>query len=108
MKRKKKSPDFESIRHEIARRLRAGLPLAGMIAATTLLCGCSEGSTFGRTAGDVPMDRTQQPAPPAKNDGNETENDLPAGDVEPPPNQRSESVDPASTMGRYPAKKEDK
>ena len=42
MKRKKNSSDFESIRREIARRLHAGLPLAGMIAATSLLCGCQE------------------------------------------------------------------
>ena len=41
-KRKKTSPDFESLQREIARRLQAKLPLAGMIAATTLLCGCHE------------------------------------------------------------------
>ena len=39
---KSKSRAFESIRREIAHRLQVGLPLAGMIAATTLLCGCNE------------------------------------------------------------------
>jgi len=108
MKRKKTLPEFESLQRRIARRLKAGLPLAGMIAATGLLCGCSEGSMFGRTAGDVPMDRTKQQDQPKKNAENETENDLPAGDIEPPPNKKSENIDPAGTMGRYPAKKEDK
>ena len=105
---KSKPQSFESVRREIARRLKAGLPLAGMIAATGLLCGCSEGSMFGRTAGDVPMDRTQRPAPSEKNGGKKIDNNLPAGDVKPPPNKKSENIDPAGTMGRYPAKKEDK
>ena len=119
MKRKKTSPDFESVRREIARRLQTGLPLAGMIAATGLLCGCQERA--GRVpAGSMPRDpalyeqQTEQPKPktppqPKKNDRNETENDVPMGDVEPPPsNQTNETCDPAGTMGRYPGKKQDK
>jgi len=116
MKRKKKSADFDRIQREIARRLQAGLPLAGMIAATSLLCGCQE------RAGRVPEglverdpslyeqqnEQPKQPKPKKKNDKNETENDLPAGDVEPPPNRKNESFDPASTMGKYPAKPEKK
>ena len=134
MKRKKTSPDFESLQNRIARRLKAGLPLAGMLAATSLLCGCNEGSVFGRTAGSVPMkdDRNEQPVSPEKNgkceqcpdrtprvpaqpkDGanrrNETEDEVTFGDVPmpPPSNKKNETFDPASTMGKYPAKKEDK
>jgi hypothetical protein len=129
MKRQKTSPDFESLQRRIARRLKAGMPLAGMIAATTLLCGCNEGGAFGRTAGSVPMDRTEQPQPPAKKNGkNEDPEKIPMGYVPsdpnrkseiestrttgamppPAPNRKNEKVDPASTRGRYPAKKEDK
>ena len=39
---KSESQAFESVRREIARRLQTGLPLAGLIAATSLFCGCSE------------------------------------------------------------------
>ena len=116
MKRKKTSPDFESIRREIARRLQAGLPLAGMIAATTLLCGCRERA--GRVPeGSVPRDpslyeQQTETKPKAqnqpKNQKNETESDVPAGDVEPPPNRNNETCDPASVMGRYPAKPKNK
>ena len=96
MNRKKKLQPFESIRREIARRLQAGLPLAGMIAATTLLAGCHEHSE-NFPAGSVPRDptlyeQTEKPKPKA-----------PA-----PPNKNNETIDPAGTMGRYPAKKEDK
>ena len=114
---KSKPQSFESIRREIARRLQTGLPLAGMIAATTLLCGCEEKSSRGVLAGmPVPPknhseQKSEQPKPkasnpPNKNDKSETENDLPAGAIKPPPNGKNESVDPASTMGRYPAKPE--
>ena len=135
MSRKKKLQPFESVRREIARRLQAGLPLAGMIAATTLLTGCHEHSE-NFPAGSVPRDpalyeQTEKPKPktpaPAKKNGrseqntfrttgivarpepnrcNETENDVPAGDVEPLPNRHNETCDPASTMGRYPGKPE--
>ena len=134
MKRRKNSTDFENLQNRIARRLKAGLPLAGMIAATGLLCGCNEGSVFGRTAGSVPMkdDRTEQPVSHKKNgkseqypdrtaevpaplqEGpnrrNETEDEVTSGDVPmpPPSNKKNETFDPAGTMGKYPAKKEDK
>ena len=139
MSRKKKLPPYESVQREIARRLQAGLPLAGMLAATTLLCGCQERPPRG-PIGKMQMNETPRceqksekpkpktPPPPKKNGRseqntfrttgivarpepnrrNETENDVPMGDVEPPPNRKNETVDPASTMGRYPAKKQDK
>ena len=138
MSRKKKLQPCESVQREIARRLQAGLPLAGMIAATTLLTGCQERGERV-PAGSVPRDpslyeqqterpKPKTPAPAKRNDRseqqsfrttgmvapvesnrrNETENDVPAGDVEPPPNQKSETYDPAGTMGRYPAKPENK
>ena len=137
-KRKKTSPDFESLQREIARRLKAKLPLAGMIAATTLLTGCHEHSE-NFPAGSVPRDpslyeqtekpKPKTPAPAKRNDRgeqqsfrttgmvapvesnrrNETENDVPAGDVEPPPsNWKNETHDPASVRGRYPSMKRDK
>ena len=97
MKRKKTSPDFESIRREIARRLQSGLPLAGMIAATTLLCGCRERS--GRVPeGSVPRDPSLYEQPTEK----------PKPKTPPKPNRKNETVDPASTMGRYPAKPENR
>lgn len=114
MSRKKKLQPFESIRRDIARRLQAGLPLAGMIAATTLLCGCDE-LTGGKTAGIAPREdaavceqQTERPKPVRSksepNAQNETENKVPRGKMTaPPPNQKNETVDPASTMGRYPA-----
>ena len=147
MKRKKTSPDFESIRREIARRLQAGLPLAGMIAATTLLCGCNERA--GRVPeGSVERDpslceqHNEQPKPKTAeetareierlkaqlNNTNESMERTPDGmsplgktiqekkaELEKAQkaqadksNRTNETVDPASTMGRFPAKKEDK
>ena len=68
MSRKKKLHHCESVQREIARRLQAGLPLAGMIAATSLLCGCQERA--GRVpAGSVERDpslyeqQTERPKP---------------------------------------------
>ena len=99
MKRKKTSPDFEKFQREITRRLQAGLPLAGMIAATTLLCGCRERS--GRVPeGSVPRD------PSLCEQQTETKPKTP--DQPKLQNKNNESVDPASTMGRYPAKPQDK
>ena len=133
MKRRKTSPDFEILQREIAKRLKAGMPLAGMIAATSLLCGCNE-LPIGRTSGiapreDLPQcerkstapathsqsetDPTRTPGGPAPetepNRRNESEDGVTSGDVpETPPNRKNESVDPARTMGRYPAKPEKK
>ena len=121
MSRKKKLQPFESVRREIARRLQAGLPLAGMIAATTLLTGCHEHSE-NFPAGSVPRDpalyerQSEKPKTPdqpkPKNQDNET---VTAGGVGPvmgalipPPNKKNETVDPASTVGRYPARPENK
>ena len=97
---KSKSQAFKSVRREIARRLRAQLPLAGILAATTLLCGCNE-SGFGRTAGDVPMDRNQQQAPPKNNDKNEDPENIPMGDVPCEPN-RPREIENAQTTGVAP------
>lgn len=133
MKRKKKSSDFDRIQREVARRLQAGLPLAGMLAATSLLCGCEE-LPIGRTSGiapreDLPQCERKSTAPATHKNGqsetdptrttgvtapetepnrrNESEDGVTSGDVpETPPNRKNESVDPASTMGRYPAKPE--
>ena len=97
MSRKKKDQSFGSIQREIARRLQAGLPLAGMIAATTLLCGCQERSERV-PAGSVPRDpslceqQTEKPKPKTPT----------------PPNRKNETVDPASTRGRFPSMKTDK
>ena len=98
MKRRKNSPDFESLQKRIARRLKAGLPLAGMLAATSLLCGCNEGSMFGRTAGSVPRenDSCERPTPPKKNGKGEQCPDRPVGALVPPkdePNRRNETED---------------
>ena len=135
MKRKKMSADFENLQRRIARRLKAGMPLAGMLAATTLLCGCNE-SGFGRTAGDVPMDnppgetepsRPQQSAQPAKNEKNEDPETIPMGDVpcepnrpqelentrttgapRPAPNKKREKTDRGAVRGRFPSMDEEK
>ena len=151
MKRKKKSPDFESIRREIERRLKAGLPLAGMIAATTLLCSCQERA--GRvTEGLVERDpslceqQNEQPQPKPQtpeeqfreiekrindhlndpNNINESTEARPDGMIPridqeqlerrkeaikeqaDKSNKTNETVDPASTRGRYPSMKKDK
>ena len=100
MKRRKKIQPYESVQREIARRLQAGLPLAGILAATTLLCGCNE-SGFGRTAGDVPMDRNQQQAPPKNNDKNEDPEKIPMGDV-PCESNRQQELENTRTTGIAP------
>ena len=118
MSREKKDQSFGSIRREIARRLKNQLPLAGMIAATTLLCGCNERSERV-PAGSVPRDpslceqQTEKPKPeeptPRPNRKNEIDHGCTQGERLPmPQNQKNETVDPASTMGRYPAKPENK
>ena len=117
MSRKKRDLSFGYIQREIARRLQTGLPLAGMIAATALLTGCNEQS--GRVpAGSVPRDpslceqQTEKPKPeeptPLPNWKNETDPGRTRGVPEPPPNRKNETVDPASTRGRFPAMKTDK
>ena len=136
MSRKKKKQSFESLRREIARRLKEQLPLAGMIAATSLFCGCDELPT-GRTSGIAPREEpprcerksaapatqkngrseacpdrtTGVPAPKAEpNRRNECDEEVTGGDVPetPPPNRKNEADDSARTVGRYPAKKADK
>lgn len=118
MSRKKKLQSFESVRREIARRLKAGLPLAGMIAATTLFCGCNE-LPGGKPVGIAPRDasaceqspgpKPKTPAPPKKNDNREQFTGRTQGMVpREEPNATNETVDPASTRGRFPAKKKDK
>ena len=135
MSRKRRKQSFESLRREIARRLKEQLPLAGMIAATSLFCGCDELPT-GRTSGIAPReepprcerksaapatqkngqreacpDRTMGvPAPKAEpNRRNECDEEVTGGDVpETPPNRKNEADDSARTVGRYPAKKADK
>ena len=130
MNRKKTSPDFENIRKEIARRLQAGLPLAGMIAATALLTGCHEHSE-NFPAGSVPRDpalyerQTEKPKPiqPNKNDKseqcplrtvgmtapskaepnrqNETEDEVTSGDApEMPPSNQKNETRSAATRGK--------
>ena len=107
---KSKPQSFESVRREIARRLQAGLPLAGMIAATTLLCGCGEKSSRGVLAGKPAPDPKQceqkceqpkpkTPAPPKKNDKSEIEERPLAGMQTPPPNEKNEAKRPI-TPGR--------
>ena len=104
---------FESVRREIARRIQAGLPLAGMIAATSLLCGCSERPPRGpigkMTTKDAPRceQRSEQPKPktppPPKKNGNREVKERPlAGMPKPPPNRKNET-DRSPTPGR-PAK----
>ena len=56
-KSRRLSPADEKLQNEIARRVKAGLPLAGLIAAALVGGGC-EG--FSRTSGDVPMTERQQ------------------------------------------------
>ena len=115
---KDKSRAFKSVRREIARRLRNKLPLAGIIAATALFCGCNERS--GRAImGDVPREippeeeqqtKRQTPKTQPSNCQNETAPAIIMGDVpEPPPsNRKIENYDPAATMGKYPIKNTDK
>lgn len=97
MSRKKKLSPFESVQREIARRLKNKLPLAGMIAATTLLCGCDE-LPGGKPVGIAPRED-------AANCERQTEQTKPKT---PPRNQKNETVDPASTRGRFPSMKTDK
>jgi len=108
---KSKPQSFESVRREIARRLKAGLPLAGMIAATTLLCGCSERPPRGpigkmTTKNDSRCEqKSEQPKPtppaPKKNGKNESREYMPAGALIPPEdqNQKNETKRPI-TPGR--------
>lgn len=146
MSRKKKNQSFEALRREIARRLKEQLPLAGMIAATSLFCGCDELPT-GRTSGIAPREEpprcerksaapatqkngrsetcpdrtTGVPAPKAEpNRQNESDEEVTSGDVPetpptpgktaktPPPNRKNEADDSARTVGRYPAKTDNK
>ena len=119
MSRKKKLQPYGSIQREIARRLQAGLPLAGMIAATTLLTGCHEHSE-NFPAGSVPRDpalyehtteqpKPKTPPPPKKNGEREGRYTRTTG-IAPSegPNGRRETVDPAGTRGRFPATKRNK
>ena len=86
---KSKSQAFESVRREIARRLQAGLPLAGMIAATTLLCGCNERPPRG------PIGKMQ-----AKDDSRcEQKSEQPKPKTPPTPNQKNKTDRP-STPGK--------
>lgn len=106
---KSNSQAFESVRREIARRLQAGLPLAGMIAATTLLTGCHEHSEHF-PAGSVPRDpalceqksekpKPKTPPPPKKNGMSESKEQPLAGVPAPPPNRKNEKQTPP-TPGR--------
>ena len=135
---KSKPQSFESVRREIARRLQAQLPLAGMIAATTLLCGCNERPSRGRLTG-VPASDTKQceqkseqqkpktPAPPEKNERNEKSEKIPMGDVpyepnrprevensqttgvlRPAPNQKREEIEKPVVAGILPPRNEEK
>ena len=92
---KSKSRAFESIRREIAHRLQVGLPLAGMIAATGLLCGCSERPPRG-PIGKMPAkddirceqksERSKPKTPPPKGNGNREVKERPlTGAPLPPP-----------------------
>ena len=86
---KSKSQAFESVRRQIARRLQAGLPLAGMIAATTLLCGCNERPPRG------PIGKMQ-----AKDDSRcEQKSEQPKPKTPPTPNQKNKTDRPP-TPGR--------
>ena len=97
-----KSQSFGSVRREIARRLKAKLPLAGMIAATSLLCGCEEQPSRGKLAG-VPVPPPNQseqkserpapntPTPPEKNGKCEVKERHLVGMPKPPPNEKNES-----------------
>jgi len=76
MKRKgtKLSAANEAQQREIARRIKLGLPLAGMLAAAALGCGCEENPLRPTVVGDVPMsDAECAPAPkPSGNRKNES------------------------------------
>lgn len=128
MSRKKRNQSFASLQREIARRLHSKLPLAGMIAATSLFCGCDELPT-GRTSGLAPREEAPQcerksPTPATQRNGqseaypnrtmgvpippksepnrqNETEEEVTSGDVPetPPPNEKNETKCPP-TPGR--------
>ena len=103
MNRKKKLQSFESVQREIARRLQAKLPLAGMIAATALLCGCGEQSNR------VPMGSVENDNPPCDvKTGRESKTASDGEKPAPRQNQKNETFDPAQTRGKYPVKKTDK
>ena len=113
-----KSKTFASVQREIARRLRAGLPLAGMIAVTGLLCGCSERPPRG-PIGKMPAQddtwceqRAEQPKPktppqPKKNGESEVGERPLAGVPLPPPNRKNEKQ-PPPTPGRPSREKDGK
>ena len=107
---KSKTQSFESVRREIARRLQAGLPLAGMIAATTLLCGCSERPPRG-PIGKMPAkddsrceQKSEQPKPktppPLKKNGDREFVEQPLAGVPAPPPNRKNDTDRPPTRGR--------
>ena len=117
MSRKKKPSPFGSIRREIARRLKNQLPLAGIIAATALLCSCNERSghvIMGDVPREIPPEEEQQtkrqtPKTQPSNCQNETVPERTMGKPIPPPsNRKNETFDPAATMGKYPIKNTDK
>ena len=104
-----KPRSFESVRREIALRLQAGLPLAGMIAATTFLCGCSERPPRGPIGKMTTKDdsrceqKSERPKPkapaPNKNGNREVKERPLAGMPKPPPNEKNETKRPI-TPGR--------
>ena len=93
---------FKSVRREIARRLKAQLPLAGMIAATTLFCGCNEQPSRGpigkmQTKDDTRCEQSEKPkpkTPPKKNGEREVKERPLAGALLPPPNSNNECERP--------------
>ena len=101
-KRKKKSPDFADLQREIARRLQVKLPLAGMLAATALLCGCNERPPRG-PIGKMPAKNAAQceqkpelpkevSAPPKKNGNRERLPNRTVGIPREESNERNETV----------------
>jgi len=107
---KSEAKTFESVRREIARRLQAGLPLAGMIAATGLLCSCSERPTRGPIGKMTTQDdsrceqkseqpKPKTPTPPKKNIHREVKERPLAGKPLPPQNGKNETKRPI-TPGR--------
>lgn len=107
-------PADEKLQNEIARRLKAGLPLAGLVAAALACGGCGDthersphvvGKMMPVERQNVPEKRTPAPPPAKDNRGNNVCPDVVlAGVVAPaPPEPNAKQELPEHVVGKMPA-----
>ena len=106
-KTRKLFPEDEALQREIARRVKAGVSLAGLISAALICGGCGDSGCFGVT-GDVPREELGAPGKPAPapqpdNRGSQTERSGLAGEPAPlpiPENRGNQTERPVVTPGK--------